>query len=112
LKETNGCFSTEATGHKELLESLVEQKQANLRIQEEMVPFLKETQASLETLVTSDPSFLREERTVRLEKLRPVMEDLEITIAERYRKVMEALFVEAEYGNTIEVSQDKINIRK
>ncbi len=110
LKETKGHLSTEAAGHRELLESLVEQKQANLRIQKEMVPFLKETQATLEALVTSDPPFLREERTVRLEKLRSVMEDLEITIAEKYRKVMEALFVEAEYGNTIEVSQDKTDI--
>ncbi|WP_459918805.1 DUF3450 domain-containing protein [Desulfocicer niacini] len=110
LKESNGRLSTEATGHRELVESLVEQKQANLRIQKEMLPFLKETQAALEALVTDDPPFLREERTVRLEKLRSVMDDLEITIAEKYRKVMEALFVEAEYGNTIEVSQDKIDV--
>ncbi|MCP4686980.1 MAG: DUF3450 domain-containing protein, partial [Desulfobacterales bacterium] len=27
---------------------------------------------------------------------------------ERFRKVMEALFVEAEYGNTVEVYQEKI----
>lgn len=110
LKETNERLSTEADGHKELLESLVGQKQASLRIQKEMVPFLKQTQANLEALVTNDQPFLQEERKIRLERLRTIMDDLEITIAEKYRKVMEALFVEAEYGNTIEVSQDKIDI--
>ena len=110
LKETNEQLLTEAAGHKELLESLVGQKQENMKIQQEMLPFLRQAQASLEALVTNDPPFLREERKIRLEKLRSVMDDLEITIAEKYRKLMEALFVEAEYGNTIEVSQDKIEI--
>ena len=110
LKETNGRLSREAAGHRELLATLMGQKQANLRIQKEMVPFLREVQASLEAMVTDDPPFLREERRLRLEKLRSVMDDLEVSIAEKYRKVMEALFVEAEYGNTIEVSQDKIDV--
>ena len=110
LKETNARLSTEAAGHRELLGNLVEQKQENMRIQKEMLPFLGETQATLEELVANDPPFLQEERKTRLEKLRSIMDDLEITIAEKYRKVMEALFVEAEYGNTIEVSQDKIDM--
>jgi hypothetical protein len=39
------------------------------------------------------------------------MKDPQVTIAEKYRKVMEALFIEAEYGSTIEVYQDKIQLQ-
>ena len=44
-------------------------------------------------------------RLVRLDK---VLKDPGISFSEKYRKVMEALFIEAEYGSTIEVYQDKI----
>ena len=93
-----------------LLTDLKEQQSAHLKIQEEMLPFLNEVQARLEKMVISDPPFLAEERKNRLHRLAVIMEDVEISIAEKYRKVMEALFVEAEYGNTIEVTQDKITL--
>ena len=43
-------------------------------------------------------------------RLKEVMADVEIGVAEKYRKTMEALAVEAEYGHTIEVYQDKITL--
>ena len=108
--EENNILVKEAFEHQELIDGLILQKQENLRIQKEMLPFLKEIQLKLESLVANDPPFLKEERRIRLEKLNSIMKDIDISIAEKYRKVMEALFVEAEYGNTIEVYQDKIDI--
>ena len=110
LTEENNLLLKEASEHRKLVDSLVLEKEENLRIQEEMLPFLKNIQLRLESFIANDPPFLKEERRIRLEKLNFVMEDIEISIAEKYRKVMEALFVEAEYGNTIEVYQDKIDI--
>ena len=106
----NAALTTEAQAHQDILEGLVFQKEANLKIQREMLPFLHEVCASLEEMVINDPPFLQEERKNRLQKLALFMDDVEISIAEKYRKVMEALFVEAEYGNTIEVTQDKIDL--
>lgn len=110
LSDEHKTLSSEESKHRELLAELVTRKQENLKIQKEMMPFLKEVQATLEELIAEDPPFLLAERKTRLQKLESVMNDLEITIAEKYRKVMEALFVEAEYGNTIEVCQEKIEI--
>ena len=76
----------------------------------EILPFLKSVQARLETLVENDAPFLQTERKTRLKKLKNVMEDIDVSIAEKFRKVMEALSVEAEYGNTIEVYQEKIKL--
>lgn len=95
---------------KTLNQTLLKQQQESLRIQKELFPFLKDLYARLSTLVSTDPPFLKEERAVRLKTLEKVIHDPEVSIAEKYRKVMEALFVEAEYGATIEVYQDKVMI--
>ncbi len=110
LLKTNEALRAEQNAHKVLLADLEAQKTAHEKIQREMLPFLKEVQVSLNKMVTTDPPFLSEERKNRLQKLSTIMDDIEISIAEKYRKVMETLFVEAEYGNTIEVTQDKITL--
>ena len=110
LMAANTALVKEKNSHNALLTDLTAQKAAQLKIQREMMPFLKEVAVSLEEMVTQDPPFLSEERKNRLQKLAKIMDDLEISIAEKYRKVMEVLFVEAEYGNTIEVNQEKIEL--
>jgi len=78
------------------------------RIANEMTPFLEEVYERLGTLLSTDLPFLRDERKLRLATLRRTLDDPMIDIAEKYRKVMEALTVEAEYGDTIEVYQETI----
>ena len=90
--------------------ALLEQKQASLRIQKELLPFVQEVYARLSTLVTDDVPFLKKERAIRMKSLKKVINDPKVSVAEKYRKVMEALFVEAEYGATIEVYQEKVLI--
>ncbi|MBU1196253.1 MAG: DUF3450 domain-containing protein [Proteobacteria bacterium] len=110
LNDTVDVLSGEQTKHQDLNRSLEQEKLANIRIQKEILPFLKDVFKRLEFLVKNDSPFLINERNSRLERLSRVMEDVDVSIGEKYRKVMEALFVEAEYGNTIEVYQDKIHI--
>jgi len=112
LVSENKELTAAKTGQEALVQSLLKQKQESLRIQKEMLPFLKKIYARLEALVSTDPPFLKKERTTRLKTLDKVLNDLEISMAEKYRKVMEALFIEAEYGATIEVYQDKVMIKK
>ena len=88
--------------------ALNQQKQASLRIQKELFPFVQEIYARLSRLVANDVSFLEEERTMRLQSLEKEIKNPRVSAAEKYRRVMEAVFVEAEYGTTIEVYQDKV----
>ncbi len=67
-------------------------------------------QADLTRFVTDDIPFLPEERNIRLEKLAALMDDSEVPVAEKFRRTMEALNIEAEYGNTIEVYHDRIRL--
>jgi len=89
-------------------EALAAEQQEAQRIQIEMTPFLTAVAERMDDLVTGGAPFLARERTNRLARLRTILDDPEISVAEKYRKTMEALFVEAEYGNTVEVYQEKI----
>ncbi|MBU0973604.1 MAG: DUF3450 domain-containing protein [Proteobacteria bacterium] len=111
LTATQNRLSKESVSHRDLNQSLALQIQENIRIQREMEPFLNAVVTRLETLVETDSPFLQEERKTRLERLEAMMADAEVPLGEKYRKVMEALSVEAEYGNTIEVYQDKIVLK-
>jgi hypothetical protein len=87
--------------------ALIQQKQASLRIQKELLPFVQAVYARLSSLVAAAP-FLKQERTLRMTSLEKVIKDPGVSVAEKYRRVMEALFVEAEYGATIDVYQEKV----
>nr|WP_320190184.1 DUF3450 domain-containing protein [uncultured Desulfobacter sp.] len=89
-------------------QDLTREKEEAQRIRTELAPFLKEQLERLKSLVAADAPFLSRERKDRLARLTVILDDPEITIAEKYRKMMEALFVEAEYGNTVEVYREKI----
>lgn len=77
-------------------------------ISQEMAPFLADTMNSLNQVQQSDLPFLGVERRQRLQRLHKIVADPEIDVSEQYRKIMEALAVEAEYGLTIETYQQEI----
>jgi hypothetical protein len=75
-----------------------------------MAPFLQELAGRLRQLVSGGMPFLTAEREQRIARLTVLMEDPEVSVSEKFRKAMEALLVEAEYGNTIEVYQQTIAV--
>lgn len=108
LETRNQALHQEENRLKQINRDLTRQITASNRIRQELMPFLQTVVQRLELLVMNDAPFLSQERTRRLAALSGIMKDPQVTIAEKYRKVMEALFVEAEYGSTIEVYQDNI----
>jgi hypothetical protein len=78
------------------------------QISEKLKPFLYGVYVKLTDSVDQGTPFLKEERSERLVNLIKTLDDPQIVLGEKFRKVMEALFIEAEYGNTVEVYQEKI----
>jgi len=64
----------------------------------------------LENAVAADQPFLVAERRKRLDDLRTLMVDGEVIEAEKLRRLLEALLVEAKYGETVEVTQESIDL--
>jgi hypothetical protein len=73
-----------------------------------IVPFMLRMLNVYEQLVGLDIPFLPKERQLRVKQLKEMMDRSDITLAEKYRRLLEAYRVEAEYGHTIEAYQGKL----
>jgi small-conductance mechanosensitive channel len=85
---------------------LADIEQISVQIQ----PFLDELIKRLHKQFNDDMPFLVDERHQRLDKLDRLIADPNVAVSEKFRKIMEALMVEAEYGRTIEVYQETIQL--
>jgi len=85
---------------------LADIEQISVQIQ----PFLGELIKGLRQQFNDDMPFLADERGQRLDKLDRLTADPNVEVSEKFRKIMEALMVEAEYGRTIEVYQETIEV--
>ena len=64
--------------------------------------------ADLETVITRDLPFAQTERQKRLTDLKETLHDTDLTVGEKYRRVIEAYGVEADYGLSSEVSTEEV----
>lgn len=96
------------------LNSRINEKQKQLKdleqISSQLLPYLDTVLTRIQHLYANDLPFLKDERQKRIATLESMMPDPEITVSEKFRKIMEALLVEAEYGQTIETTQKTIDI--
>lgn len=79
-------------------------------ISSQILPFIHDIFNALKSQVADGHPFLTDERQERIHRLETIMADPDVEISEKYRKIMEALLVEAEYGFTIETYQETITI--
>mgnify|MGYP006279163119 CR=1 FL=1 len=84
---------------KQGLERQIEQIEVTRR---EIVPLMLRMVDTLERFVELDLPFLPDERGQRIEELRALMDRADVTLAEKYRRLMQAYQTEVEYGRTIE----------
>lgn len=77
-------------------------------IEGRMSPFLCDLLDKIKKLNARDLPFLQEERQKRIQALEELNANPEIPVSEKFRKLMEALLVETEYGTTIEVYQQTV----
>lgn len=73
-----------------------------------VVPLMLEMIDMLGQVVDSDMPFRLEERRARVERLRDMMDQADVTTSEKYRRVMEAYQGELEYGRTTEAYSEAL----
>lgn len=84
------------------LAALAEQTRPNAVTKEKLLPLLQKMVDTLGQFVKMDTPFLAEERATRVRELENLIDMPDVGMSEKYRRVMEAYQVEAEYGRTIE----------
>jgi hypothetical protein len=73
-----------------------------------VVPLMLEMITALEQIIEADVPFRIVERRARVQRLRDMMDQAEVTASEKYRRVMEAYQGELEYGRTTEAYSDAL----
>ncbi len=71
-------------------------------VQTDIVPLMFDMIDSLDRFIAADLPFNLTERRDRVERLREMMDESEITISEKYRKIMEAYQIEVAFGRDME----------
>jgi vacuolar-type H+-ATPase subunit I/STV1 len=79
-------------------------------IERQIQPLILRMLDGLEQFVELDMPFRLEERRKRVEDLRNKMDRADITVAEKFRQVLEAYSIEAEYGRKVETYQDTLTV--
>ncbi len=76
--------------------------------QRDIVPLMLKMIEVMAQFVELDSPFLPEERQARVVSLQAMMDRADVTVAEKYRRILEAYLVETEYGRTIEAYKGDI----
>jgi hypothetical protein len=74
----------------------------------EVQPLMQRMVDTLADFVKLDVPFLLEERTQRVETLKELLARSDVSISEKYRRIMEAYQIELEFGRTFDSYQGKI----
>jgi len=79
-------------------------------IERQITPLMLRMIDAIDQFVRADVPFLQEKRMDRVETLKDMMGRSDVTVAEKYRKVMEAYQTEIDYGRTIESYRGEVEI--
>jgi chromosome segregation ATPase len=79
-------------------------------IERQVTPLMLKMIDSLEQFVELDIPFLIEERRNRVAFLRTLLERSDVTVAEKFRRLLEAYEIENDYGRTIESYKGSLEV--
>ncbi|SDS98651.1 Protein of unknown function [Halopseudomonas xinjiangensis] len=102
LRDYNQQLEDIVSAQRQELQRLQSQLASIEDTQHEVLPLLQRMLASLERFVELDLPFQSEERHERVAQLKTLMANPAVSIAEKYRRVLEAYQIESDYGRTLE----------
>ncbi|HEY1077434.1 MAG TPA: DUF3450 domain-containing protein [Fontimonas sp.] len=105
LTQLRAQLNSQAEEMETIREESAQLDRTNIEIQ----PLMGRMLGSLEQFVQLDVPFLLTDRVMRVEKLKEMMPRADVTVSEKYRRIIEAYQIEMEYGRTIEAYKGKRN---
>jgi len=108
LERYNESQRRQVAAQRNEIESLTEDINNIASLQRAVQPLMQDMVDALARMVEADLPFLVDERTARVARLENMMEDPASSPAQRYRMIIEAYQIEAEYGRTIEAYRSDV----
>ncbi len=110
LKVYNRLMRAQVEGQEATLEDIALSMDQVDVINRQIFPLMERMIDGLEQSISLDIPFLMEERTKRIVDLKNIMERSDVTVAEKFRKVMEAYQIENDYGTSSEYYEESLTI--
>ena len=90
------------------LSRLEDETQRVTHLDREMLPLVEDMLDELEGFIASDLPFLPKERNQRITHLSEMLDRADVSVAEKFRRLLEAYQIESEFGRTLEVYQGQL----
>jgi hypothetical protein len=110
LKVYNRLMTAQTNGQQATLDDIDLSMQQVDVINRQIFPLMERMIDGIEQSVALDIPFLMEERAKRIEDLKDIMERSDVSVAEKFRKVMEAYQIEMDYGVSSEWYRAELNV--
>lgn len=108
LKSYNQQLEKLIATQDETLASIVRQLDSVEETQRNIVPLMLRMIDVLEKFIALDMPFLMEERQTRLRIIKEMMDRPDVSLPDKYRRIMESYQIEMDYGRTTNTSSDTI----
>jgi chromosome segregation ATPase len=108
LKAYNDQLATQVKSQQDELNTMTRQLAEIETTSREALPMMQKMVGTLAQFVKLDVPFLPEERAGRIASLEDMMTRADVSVSEKYRRIVEAYQIEIEYGRTIEAYQGKV----
>ncbi|MDH3532175.1 MAG: DUF3450 domain-containing protein [Gammaproteobacteria bacterium] len=110
LKVYNRLMVAQTSGQNAVLEDIsLSMDQVDV-INRQIFPLMERMIDGLEQSIKLDIPFLMQERSERIDTLKDIMERSDVSVAEKFRKVMEAFQIENDYGTSSEWYRQSITL--
>jgi hypothetical protein len=110
LKVYNRLMRAQVEGQTATLEDISLSMDRVDVINRQIFPLMEKMIDGIEQSVGLDIPFLMEERNARIASLHEIMERSDVTVAEKFRKVMEAYQIENDYGTSVDYYTESLTI--
>lgn len=108
LKAYNDQLATQVKSQQDEIGTMTRQLGEIETTSREALPMMQKMVATLGQFVKLDIPFLPEERANRIAQLEDMMTRADVSVSEKYRRIVEAYQIEIEYGRTLEAYQGKV----
>ena len=109
LKRYNAQKRIQIQAQVDLMDKLDEQLVQVVVMQRQIPPLAQKMLDSLESFISLDTPFRKEERQNRIDLVRSSLAKPKVTASEQVRQVLEAYNIEAEYGRKIDTYESTLN---